>query len=165
MKKFLILLLFSLAYADSGSGNTTSKTSITNVGTNFKPGWYENKKDVTYIKLVSQKNGIGIRVLYSTRGLFCSIKGILPFNKTQIPNDYTYTVGNGCLATIHMNPDNNSFTMTDNSDSLCWKEYTYYEFCNGDLDFHYINQADSYYIIKVPFTYAKDQNDNNYYWN
>ena len=155
------------ANADSGTYYTTStlNSSGKSNAANFKPGWYENKRDVTYIKLVPQKKGIGLRVLYSERGLFCSIDNYLPYNLTKTPNNYTYIVGNGCKATIHMNPVNNSFIMTDNSDSKCWQDFTYYQFCDGDLDFHYINQEDSQYFINVNFTYAKDQNDEDYTWN
>lgn len=163
--------------ASSNSGLTTryaTNPQLSNVnesaaGLNklgFTPGWYSHHKDVTNIKLIAVGNDIGLSILFSTTGLECSINNYLWFKKSaKKSNTYNYTVGNGCVATISTNPAKKSFVMTVNSRSKCFEEYTYQEFCNGNLDVKYIDEQASRYFIGVPFIYAKDQNDDDYDYN
>lgn len=132
----------------------------------FIPGWYSHHKDVTNIKLIAVGNDIGLSVLFSTTGITCPINNYLWFKKSiKKPNTYNYKVGNGCIAIITTNLAKKSFVMTVNSRSKCFEEYTYQEFCNGNLDVKYINEEASRYFIGVPFIYAKDQNDDAYDYN
>lgn len=142
-----------------------SPAATTNLG--FKTGWYAHKKDVTYIKLIGVgQQDMGLSVLFSTTGLQCPINQYLLFKKSpKKANTYNYAVGNKCVATITTNPKQNSFVMTVNSRSKCFEEYTYQQFCNGDLDQENLDEQASTYFIGVPFIYAKDQNDSDYDYN
>ncbi|RTK94329.1 MAG: hypothetical protein EKK64_08785 [Neisseriaceae bacterium] len=132
----------------------------------FKTGWYGHKKDVTYIKLISVGTDIGLSVLFNTRGLVCPIDEYLLFKQsTATPNKFNYNVGNGCIATITMGKNQESFVMTVNSRSTCFEEYSYQQFCNGNLDLEYMNERKSRNFIGVPFIYQKDQNDDDYDYN
>ncbi len=168
----LLLALLSCVYADvatpysSNPQLNSSAPAKTASAPSFKFGWYENRRDVTYIKLIQVNNGIGLSILFSSTGLFCPINRYLPFNKvTGKTNQYAYQVGNGCIATITTNPDKSTFVMTVNSRSKCFEEPTYQEFCNGNLDVNLIDEAGSTYFINKTFKYAKDQDDNHYDWN
>lgn len=176
MKKLsaiIVFFSFSLSYADVTTPYTTNPqlTSSNSSGTVatkplFKSGWYAHKKDVTFIKLIQVGQNMGLSILFSNTGLFCPINKYLPFNQvTGQQNTYAYTVGNGCIATIQINTANNTFVMTVNSRSKCFEEYTYQEFCNGNLDVHMIDERASTYFVNKVFTYAKDQNDSDYDWN
>ena len=164
-------------YTSSGSSNSGINTryatnpQMSNVNESagnlfklgFTPGWYTHKKDVTSIKLIAVGYDMGLSVLFSTTGLECPINEYLLFKKSlKKPNAYNYTVGNGCVATITTNLAKNSFVMSVNSRSKCFEEYTYQEFCNGNLDMKYIDEQASRYFINVPFLFAKDQNDDDY---
>lgn len=142
-----------------------SPNTIAKLG--FTPGWYAHKQDVTYIKLIGVgKQDMGLSVLFSTRGMDCPINQYLLFKKASKPkNTYNYTVGNGCVATITTNPTQKNFVMTVNSRSKCFEEYTYKEFCNGNLDVKYMDEQTSRDFIGVPFNYAPDQNDSDYDYN
>lgn len=133
----------------------------------FKPGWYGHKLDVTYIRLIGVgAEDMGLSAMFSKTGLQCPIDEYLLFKKSaKKPNTYNYTVGNGCIATITYDNTQNAFTMTVNSRSKCFEEYTYQQFCNGDLDQENMNEPLSNYFIGDKFVYAKDQNDNDYDYN
>ena len=55
--------------------------------------------------------------------------------------------------------------MTVNSRSTCFEEYSYNQFCNGNLDLEYMDERTSRNFINKAFIYQKDQNDNNYDYN
>ncbi len=178
---FLLLSVVSLcSYADEFSNSQANGVTsvyatnpllqnINESGTNklsFQAGWYSHKKDVTNIKLIAVGQDIGLSVLFSTTGLTCPIDQYLLFKKSSKKlNQYNYTIGNGCIATITMNSKAKSFVMTVNSRSKCFEEPTYDEFCNGNPDVKYIDEYASRYFIGVPFIYAKDQNDGDYDYN
>jgi len=170
----LVGLLMSQVQADVMTPYTTApqlnssllQESGTVIKPKFKSGWYAHKKDVTFIKLIQIGQNMGLSVLFSNTGLFCPINKYLPFN--QVPgqdNTYAYAVGNGCIATIKMDTGKDTFVMTVNSRSKCFEEYTYQEFCNGNLDVHMIDEQASTYFVNKTFTYAKDQSDSDYDWN
>lgn len=179
----ILLLAMINCYADSANSGNFSGSLTTRYATNpqlsnvnessvglsklgFTPGWYSHHKDVTNIKLIAVGNDIGLSVLFSTTGMDCPINNYLWFKKSaKKANTYNYTVGNGCTATITTNSAKKSFVMTVNSRSKCFEEYTYQEFCNGNLDVKYIDEQASRYFIGVPFLYAKDQNDDDYDYN
>lgn len=132
----------------------------------FQSGWYAHRADVTFIKLIQVGDNLGLSVLFSNTGLFCPIDRYLLFQRMpKQANKYVYTVGNGCLATININPAKKSFILSVNSRSKCFEEPTYEEFCNGNLDIKYIDEYGSRYFVNKVFSYAKDQQDNDYDWN
>lgn len=152
-------------YATNPLLQSINESAINNKA-GFQAGWYRHKKDVTNIKLIGVGQDMGLSVLFSTTGLTCPIDQYLLFKKSiKKPNQYNYVIGNGCVATITMNPKSNSFVMTVNSRSKCFEEPTYDEFCNGNPDVKYIDEYGSRYFIGVPFIYAKDQNDDDYDYN
>lgn len=173
MKKILVLLMLSvscMAYSDDGVNTPYSSDPLeSSVGTSkqlFKSGWYGHSKDITYIKLIQVGKNMGLSILFSSTGYFCPIDQYLPFNAdSKIANAYNYTVGNGCIATITMNPKNNTFKLTVNSRSKCFEEPTYQEFCNGNLDVHMTDERASTLFVNKVFTYQKKQSDDDYDWN
>lgn len=182
----LVLGLSASAYADNVAalspsnnseiqGRFSTSSDMSNVNESvgmtarlpFKPGWYGHKRDVTYIRLIGVgAEDMGLSALFSTTGLQCPINEYLLFKKSaKTANTYNYTVGNGCIATITYDATHGEFTMTVNSRSKCFEEYTYQQFCNGDLDQENMNEPLSNYFIGDKFVYAKDQNDNDYDYN
>lgn len=151
-------------YADM---NNVNESAGATAQLGFTPGWYGHKRDVTYIKLIGVgAQDMGLSALYSKTGLECPIDDYLYFKKSSTkPNAYVYTVGNGCLATITVDPTQKSFTMTVNSRSKCFEEYTYQQFCDGNLDQQNLNEQLSTYFIGDKFIYTKDQNDDDYDYN
>lgn len=153
-------------YATNPDMNNIVESGSQDIKLGFKTGWYGHADDVTYIKLISVGNNIGLSVLFNTRGLVCPINQYLLFKQSQSnPSTYNYTVANGCVATINMSNNQESFIMTVNSRSTCFEEYSYNQFCNGNLDLEYMDERTSRNFINKAFIYQKDQNDNNYDYN
>lgn len=185
LKKLLILsgsLVALSCYADS-SINTLYESGIDTVYSSnpqlnsipasggvvqqklFKDGWYGKRADVTYMKLIHVGNDLGVSILYSETGYFCPVNKYLLFKKSAAKaNTYAYQPWKQCIATITMNPQKNTFTMSVNSRTQCFEEPIYTEFCNGNENVHITDEAASRYFINQEFSYQKKQNDSNYNW-
>lgn len=170
----LVALLSKVSFADGLSTMYSTNPQLTNINessnnlanSGFQLGWYGHLPDETYIKLIGVGQDLGLSILFNTRGLDCPINNYLLFKKSpKKANTYKYTVGNGCVATITTNVSKQSFTMSVNSLSKCFAEYTYQHFCDGNMDMTYINENTAMNFIGPQFIYQKDQNDNDYDYN
>lgn len=167
-------LLVSMIFADGVSTRYSTNAQMSNINessnllanTIFPLGWYGHLPDETYIKLIGVGQDIGVSALFSNTGLDCPVDKYLYFKKSTLnANNYDYKVGNGCTATITINQKKQSFTMSVNSLSKCFAEYTYQHFCDGNMDMTYVNENTAMYFIGPEFVYQKDQNDNDYDYN
>ena len=80
-------------YATNPDMNNIVESGSQDIKLGFKTGWYGHADDVTYIKLISVGNNIGLSVLFNTRGLVCPINQYLLFKQSQSnPSTYNYTV-------------------------------------------------------------------------
>lgn len=150
-------------YSSNPALNSQLKSSIKPL---FKSGWYGHSRDVTYMKIAQIESNLGVLILYSETGYFCPVDQYLLFKKDpKKANTYNYQMDKSCTATITVNPIKNTLIMKVNSETACFEEPVYTEFCNGNENVHLTDEPTSNLFINQVFIYQKNQNDSNYNWN